>query len=553
MKTRKIKQITALTCAACLLFSGCGSKKAADQTIKEDSNVTEAGALPVVKEPITLQVGIPGTSKIKDLNTNAFTKYLTEKTGINLTFYEFPSSGGTEKLNVMLASGSELPEVLSGFALPKTTFLEYADRGVFVDLTPYIEKYGYWIKEMEKKTKVKNFDSYMTAADGKKYFMPNVQEQTGNMYGGKAFINKKWLDKLGLKMPETTEEFRKVMQAFVTQDPNGNGKNDEIGFTGSKNGWNEKPVDFLMNSFIYDDYSDGYVVGKNHKLSLNYMSDEYKAGLKYISELAASKALDVQCYTQDSNMLRSLCASDDTVVGAFAAGSPDVLFSDNPERLNDYVALPPLKGPKGVGYALKSEPGVDGAGIITKECKNPAAAFRFFDFMLSEEASLFGRYGVEGTDWKRVDESTPALFASIGAKAKILPILAYGSIQNSHWNQLNPSFRSADMCDTMAWDGDPLNGEYIKAQALPAYINKGPEETFKRNRMILDFDDMQEYGDLYSSISTYVNETVALFVSGEKNVDKDWNEFQTSLKNLGVDRYLELAQKGYDAFLKAGK
>ena len=173
MKTKTRRALAAIG-AVCILATGCGKKDVAEQTIKEDANVTAAGELPVVKEAITLQVGIPGTSKIKDLKTNAFTKYLTEKTGINLTFYEVPSSGGTEPLNVMLASGSELPEVLSGFSLPQSTYLEYADRNVFLDLTPYMEKYGYWIKEMAKNTKVKNFESYLTSANGKKYFMPNV-------------------------------------------------------------------------------------------------------------------------------------------------------------------------------------------------------------------------------------------------------------------------------------------------------------------------------------------------------------------------------------------
>ena len=60
---------------------------------------------------------------------------------------------------------------------------------------------------------------------------------------------------------------------------------------------------------------------------------------------------------------------------------------------------------------------------------------------------------------------------------------------------------------------------------------------------------MREFGDLYNSISAYVKETVSLFASGEKNLDKDWDEFQQSLENLGIDRYLELAQKGSDAFL----
>ena len=549
MKIKRFKQVIAMMGVVVIMLSGCGNKETAVETMQVDENVTEAGQLPVVNEPITLKIGIQSSSKIKDLNTNAFTKFLTEKTGINLEFYEFPASGGMEKLNVMLASDSELPDIICGFNISRTTFLEYADRNVFVDLSPYMEKYGYWINEMSEKTKVKNFESYLTAENGKKYFMPNVVEQTGNMYGGKAFINKKWLDKLGLKVPETTEEFENAMVAFVTKDPNGNGKNDEIGFTGSKDGWLEKPGNFLMNSFIFDDYRDGFIADKNNKLSINYTSDKYKKGLEYISGLAKKNAFDLQCYTQSTSTLRSLCASDEEVIGAFASGAPDVLFSDNPKRLQDFVALPPLKGPDGTAYAYKSEFTVACGGVVTKYCKYPAAAFRLLDFMLSEEASLFGRYGVEGVDWKRVDESEPALFASIGAKSKILPILPYGSIQNSHWNQYNPSFRSIDMSDTVAWDGDPLNGEYFKAQALSAYIGKGPENTFTRDRMILNLDEMKEFGDLYNSISTYVKETISLFASGEKNLDKDWDEFQNSLENLGIDRYLELAQKGSDAFL----
>lgn len=549
MRIKRLKQAAAVLGIVAIMFSGCGKKEIVSETLQVDENVTAAGELPVVKEPITLKIGIQSSPKIKDLNTNEFTKYLTEKTGINLEFYEFPASGGMEKLNVMLASDNELPDIICGFNITRTTFLEYADKNIFLDLSPYMEKYGYWINEMSKKTKVKNFESFLTAENGKKYFMPNVVEQTGNMYGGKAFINKKWLDKLGLKVPETTEEFENAMIAFVTKDPNGNGKNDEIGFTGSKDGWLEKPSNFLMNSFIYDDYRDGFVVDKNNKISLNYLSDKYKKGLEYISGLAQKNALDLQCFTQSTSTLRSLCASDEEVIGAFASGSPDVLFSDNMERLQDFVALPPLKGPDGTAYAYKSEFTVACGGVVTKYCKHPAAAFRLLDFMLSEEASLFGRYGVEGTDWKRVDESEPALFENIGAKSKILPILPYGSIQNSHWNQYNPSFRSIDMSDTVAWDGDPLNGEYFKAKALSAYIGKGPENTFTRDRMILSLDEMKEFGDLYNSISSYVKETVSLFVSGEKNLTKDWDQFQKSLENLGIDRYLELAQKGSDAFL----
>lgn len=41
-------------------------------------------------------------------------------------------------------------------------------------------------------------------------------------------INKTWLDKLGLKVPDTIDELYNVLKAFKERDPNGNGRLDEI-------------------------------------------------------------------------------------------------------------------------------------------------------------------------------------------------------------------------------------------------------------------------------------------------------------------------------------
>lgn len=44
-----------------------------------------------------------------------------------------------------------------------------------------------------------------------------------------VYLNKTWLDNLGLTYPETVEELYTVLKAFKEQDANGNGDpNDEI-------------------------------------------------------------------------------------------------------------------------------------------------------------------------------------------------------------------------------------------------------------------------------------------------------------------------------------
>ena len=172
------------------------------------------------------------------------------------------------------------------------------------------------------------------------------------------------------------------------------------------------------------------------------------------------------------------------------------------------------------------------------------------DFMMSEEASIFCRYGVKGQDWEEVDGNTPALFGDLGFKARILAKLPYGATQNSHWFQYNPAFRSSAISDTMAWNGDVLDGEYVKAKALTAYDGKGPKNILTLNQITLSNDEMDELEALRTDISSLVSETTSRFITGEKDVDAEWDSFQDGLKKLNVDRYLELVQKGYDNFNK---
>ena len=66
--------------------------------------------------------------------------------------------------------------------------------------------------------------------DGKVTVLPSSRTK-GFLASGQHFmINKTWLDKLGLEVPKTWDDLRKVMEAFKTQDPNGNGEADEIAF-----------------------------------------------------------------------------------------------------------------------------------------------------------------------------------------------------------------------------------------------------------------------------------------------------------------------------------
>ena len=538
--------------SVCMLLTACGGSGNSQSALKTDVKsdiVTPAGELPVVTEPVTITMGFPEPSSVLDMDTNKYTVFLEEQTGINIEFEFFPATNPVEKVQMLLASNSELPDVLMNLKLTANILMEYGgNQGFFYPLNDYIEEYGHWTQIMYKDAANPNVEKLMTSVDGNIYFMPMYVEQTGNVWNAKAWINKSWLDKLGVPMPTTTEEFRTALKAIKEGDPNGNGKADEIPYTGSINGTKEETFPFLMNSFIYCDYSN-YWLDNNGKVEPAYVKDEWKAGLKYMSELAKEGLFDTQSLTQDTKTLRTILRSPDVLVGSWAGNSIDLQMGVGSERILEYASLAPLKGPEGVAYATRGTmtPSSSAGGVITKYCENPAAAFRLMDFMLSEEASLRGRYGEPGVDWLSPQEGDVCIFENIGAEPFVKPVLAYGSVQNSHWGGNHVQFRHKKMSDGMIWDGDILNGEYVKGQALSNYIGKAPEKTV--DKLTFTIEESEEFESLKQLIRGYVREHVAMYITGEKDIDADWDNYLAELDRMGLKRFVELAQTGYDRFL----
>ena len=75
------------------------------------------------------------------------------------------------------------------------------------------------------------YKKQLTAPDGNIYSLPSLTELSPVTHD-KLFINKNWLDQLGMKVPETLDEFKETLQAFRDNDLNGDGTTeDQIPFT----------------------------------------------------------------------------------------------------------------------------------------------------------------------------------------------------------------------------------------------------------------------------------------------------------------------------------
>jgi ABC-type glycerol-3-phosphate transport system substrate-binding protein len=160
-------------------------------------------------------------------------KFIEEKFNVNLTMnYMADGTDYSNQLNLKLASGDAPDMFMSGgvdsskYVLDKVS----ADMDSFITPTTMPNFYK-WINENE----LKRFQIHNRFGRAPVPF----QRQAYNSY----YIRKDWLDKLGLKIPETYEEMITVIRKFRNEDPDGNGIKDTFGFSTSGNG-DTLPYDF---------------------------------------------------------------------------------------------------------------------------------------------------------------------------------------------------------------------------------------------------------------------------------------------------------------------
>lgn len=545
-KMKEAVRVCAAALAAMMLLGGCGTQKVKNTNTEEyqaDSNLNPLGETPICKNQITLKIMKAQDSLVEDFYTNKYTKKIEEYGNVKLEFELVPSADMMTKLNLIMNSGNgDLPDVIIT-PLNQSQINSFSKTGMIIPLNRYYEHSSKYLKEKIDNAQDKEILKRITAADGNIYSIPRYNESLQNEFENLIWIYKPWLDKLGLKVPETVEEYKAVLKAFKDNDMNGNGDpNDEIPLVDTTA---NQAVYCIMNSFVTFHNSNGYLVEKNDKLSFAFMDDRWKQGLKYMNELCTEGLLTPISFTMDTQQFKTLLASDTNKVGSFAWTSTSCLPASSARR-SEYVAVNLKQADNNSFIYRKTEP--EQIFFITKGCKNPEAAFRIGDLMCSKELTLWSRFGEKGVDWVEPSADEKGLYDFLGYHAIIKPILQWGSIQNSHWDNITPGFRTYEVAAGMVVGNDA--SQVAKANAVKSLdlMNRAPKKVI--GTLIYNNDETEEYNDIMLGINSYVTEKLAHFIAGNENIDKGWDGYIKELKNMGSDRVLNISQTAYDRMQK---
>ncbi len=527
---------------------GGGSSSNSSGASAAGDNQNEGGAR-------KLSIAIGQNVNVEDYKTNDLTKALEEEMNVDLEFVLLPATAedANTKVSLWVSSNATLPDVLCT-GLSDTVAQDYASKGVIVDVTDY-----YSNPEIAPNITSSRFDeerdiimSSIRFADGRYYSMFTYNPFPWNDATYRAWVNKDWLEQLNLEAPKTTDEFRAMLEAFKSNDLNGNGKADEIPMMAAKDGYGIDPTTFLMNAFVQATPGVDYMIVKDGKLSPAFTTEEWKKGLEYIYGLVQDSLLSPLSFTQDSTQLKTLLTAAEATVGVTCVGSAG-MFGSDPVAVNRMVLLEPLTGPDGVnGVAYK--PSTAGRSwYITKDAADPALAFSCGDWFFSKEQSLTSRHGAKDKHWSDDPEVLKDYLPMFEAYTPVKYVgdafgttSIWGQPQNEHWQGGNPYSTplSEALYQAFAYKDDPdlSSKTNYNTTHLDLYYTKIPQEYV--TKYLHNEEELDKLAD-YADMMDYVTSSMAEFVTGNRSLN-EWDSYLKTLNDMGLEEYVALRQSGFE-------
>ncbi|WP_426454542.1 ABC transporter substrate-binding protein [Paenibacillus sp. S-38] len=530
-----------------MVLAGCSSNNGGGSAGGETDTASSG-------EKVTINVFAQQANDV-DLKTNKFTKLMEDKFNIQFNWTTVPFDGAAEKRQISLASG-DYPDLY--LLIPwvdrfsQTDLLKFGQQGLIVPLNNLIDQYAPNIKRMLESNEY--YKAMNTAPDGNIYGLTGLNECFHCSYPNKMWLNTKWLKQLGLSKPKTLKEFKAVLEAFKTKDPNGNGKADEVPLSGSIEPYGVHIIPYLMNGFIYDD-DRTYLIMKNGKVDTAANKPEWKEGLAYVKSLYDAGLIDPGAFTQNAEAFKKIGDNADAQLLGAGAGMHPALFvntaTDAPYG-KDYDPVPPLQGPH-ASYATFNYPIDPGASfVITNKASKEAqiTAIKMLDYIYTQEGTMRAYLGEEGKSWRGPQEGDVALNDKVQPLYKSIPLASGEKPRNDNWGALSQynhhrAYRDAEIQGKDIYAADGYERRLYEATLLME--NKEPEEIFPHWALWVDPAHTDEASMMQTNIKDYIDQNALQFVTGTKSLDKDWDAYVKGLEDLNMKRYLEIMQASYDS------
>jgi ABC-type glycerol-3-phosphate transport system substrate-binding protein len=187
---------------------------------------------------------------------DAFGKFIEDKFNVDIKI-TVQDWGDYEQRFKLWAASNDLPDTFSGYPTGQSWFTDFINEGLIRSIpSNYISRFPLLKKNFDSIDMVTQMRNFY----GDNYYLPRPEAEPGFKVSpsGGIFYRKDWALKAGItERPQDVEAFYNMLEAFVTRDPDGNGRNDTYGYSTS---------DFSLIYNAYGAFPGRWLNGPNNRI-----------------------------------------------------------------------------------------------------------------------------------------------------------------------------------------------------------------------------------------------------------------------------------------------
>ncbi|GIP33404.1 extracellular solute-binding protein [Paenibacillus sp. J2TS4] len=540
----KINPILAILLVFVLVLSACSGGKA-NEPNKEGNSEPENNQssadkrdvgglqLPISDKKLDLSLWSPsgGNFRGKDFNEKLSFQKMEENTNVHINF-QHATEASAEAFSLLMSSG-QLPDMIFHEAWDKEAS-KYGLQGALLPLEDLIDQHAPNIKKILDEHP--DIRGQITSPDGHIFYLPNMVLESDELTQMFPQVRQDWVEKLGLEMPETVDDWYNMLKAFREQDVNGNSKQDEIPLVTVS----VKNVMMLFAPAYGVEY-DFFV--EDGKVKYGPYDPRFKEVIAFLNKLYEEKLLDTN-YLVDTTF-QSLTEKVTTdLAGAWFGWSGSYMgnFTTLMEGKHDTFKIAPVippKGPNGDQRHVSFRWPAAGIGLaVSAKTKHPEEVIKWLDYQYSEEGIILNNFGVEGKSYDLVNgdpiykkEVTHPEDGLTNTQALLNHTVGGGS-----WATVADPRYAEQIRQANGQTENPLElyGKYIDFDSKLPPIQFTTEE----NDVVVS---------AMADITTYVDETINGMIMGRIPVDS-YDNVIGQLQKMQIEKVLEKYQSAYDRF-----
>ncbi len=497
-----------------------------------DDGMTYKEGYPITKETVTLEAAIIYGAHKGNFEDYEYWDAIAQETNIDI---ELRILNSEENTNLMYATRN-FPDFSFSTAVSSTQFTDAVLAGDIVNIDQYLEYAPTYNTYFEENPDMK---ALLFEADKKIYSLPYINIAEWD-YGMRDcwFVNSDWLAELDIEMPTTLDDFTEYLRAVKANAGTGTIPENVIPYYFQHNSRIGGPFEIYASFGLSNGTANGFgdfIV--DDVVMNNAMNPEIIEPIKYLNMLYSEGLIGPETFTDDWGSYTAKLKAEPAVVGSIAS------YSHN--DMDHWEYMTPLNTGTGAQPMIRQQQQslIKTNFVIFSENPYPVATVRLGDMLGETEWSVYSTWGEEGLGYTVTDDGEYRRVlaeSELEGDAKKVPgNYGLGIITDELNKQL-----SADAIE----DGRSREYAYYniyKEFSPPANMSVYP----KIPGIYTDQQQKDKMAQITTDTNNYINTMTARWITGEGDVDAEWDEYVAELIDLGMQERIDMSQAIYDAFM----